>query len=67
MIFKTGPGSEVFGTKGTLMEASLSVEEGVESKVTIAGAGKGTMGAAEAWQDRRHALVGSGDKTLFVF
>jgi len=49
------------------MEASLSVEEGVESKVTIAGAGKGTMGAAEAWQDRRHALVGSGDKTLFVF
>ena len=67
VIFEIGPGSEVFGTEGTLVVTSLGVEEDVKLQVAIAGAGKGTMGAAETWQDWRHTLVGSGDEMLFIF
>jgi len=41
------------------------VEEDVELEITVTQGGKGTMGTTKLEQERRHALVGSGEKTLF--
>jgi len=47
------------------VEALDGVEEGVELEVSITRGSKSTVGATELEQERRHALVGSGEKTLF--
>ena len=47
------------------MEALDGVEEDVELEVVVTRGGKSTVGATELEQERRHALVGSGEKTLF--
>ena len=56
---------QAFGTQGTLVETLDGVEEDVELEVTVMQDGKGTVGATKLEQERRHALVGSGEKTLF--
>jgi len=55
----------MFGTQGTLVKTLDSVEEDVELEVTVAGSDKGTMGTMKLEQERRHILVGWGEKTLF--
>jgi len=37
----------------------------VELEVTVTRGGKSTVGTTELEQERRHALVGSGGRTLF--
>jgi len=46
------------------VETLDGVEEDVELEVTVMWGGKGTVGATELEQERRHTLVGSGERTL---
>jgi len=47
------------------VEALDCVEEDVELEVMVTRGSKGTVGAMELEQERRHALVGSGERMLF--
>jgi len=47
------------------VETLDGVEEDVELEVMVTRGGKGTVGTMELEQKQRHALVGSGEKTLF--
>jgi len=63
--FESGASTQAFGTQGALVETLDGVEEDVELEVTVMRGGKGTVGAAKLEQERRHALVGSGEEMLF--
>ena len=65
MEIESGASTQAFGTQGTLVETLDGVEEDVELEVTVTQGGKGTVGAMELEQERRHALVGSGEEMLF--
>jgi len=41
------------------------VEKDMELEVAVMRGGKGTVGTTKLEQERRHALVGSGERTLF--
>jgi len=55
----------MLGAQGALVETLDSMEEDVELEVTVTWGGKGTVGATKLEQERRHALVGSGEGMLF--
>jgi len=46
------------------VETLDGVKEDVELEVTVTRGGKSTVGTVELKQERRHALVGSGEGTL---
>jgi len=56
----------MLGAQGALVKMLDGMEEDVELEVTVTRGGKGTMGAAELEQERRHALGESGERMLFV-
>ena len=64
--FKSGASTQTFGTQGTLVEALNCVKEDVKLEISVARGGEGTVGTMELEQERRHALVGSGERTLFI-
>jgi len=47
------------------VEALDGVEEDVELEVMVMRGGKSTVGTMKLEQKQRHALVGSGERTLF--
>ena len=55
----------MLGAQGALVEMLDGVEEDVELEVMVTRGGKSTVGTAELKQEWRHALVGSGEETLF--